>query len=87
MDQKSKWTGILFLDVLLFLLALRMNDLLLYIAVIVLSFFIYRDGNTALFKKYDERKKQKQADYKLIQEAAKETICLDQLLKKKRELK
>lgn len=48
-----------------------------------LSFFIYKNGNAVLFKEYDERKKQKYEEYKVVQQAAKETIRTGKLLKKK----
>ncbi|MBO0470436.1 hypothetical protein JZO66_07750 [Enterococcus sp. DIV0242_7C1] len=86
MNEKGKWFMLLFLDILLFIIAMATNIIPIYFLVILLSFFIYKDGNAVLFKEYDERKKQKYEEYKLIQDAAKETIRTGKLLKKKREL-
>ncbi|MCA5014335.1 MULTISPECIES: hypothetical protein [unclassified Enterococcus] len=86
MNEKGKWFTLLFVDILLFIIAMATNIIPIYFLVILLSFFIYKDGNAVLFKEYDERKKQKYEEYKLIQDAAKETIRTGKLLKKKREL-
>ncbi|MFD1901202.1 hypothetical protein GQR36_16500 [Enterococcus termitis] len=56
MSQKGKWTLLLFVDILLFLLAITTTLTPIYFLVILLSFFIYKDGNAVLFKEYDERK-------------------------------
>lgn len=86
MSQKGKWLVLLFVDILLFIVAMATNNTPLYFLVILLSFFIYRKGNPVLFKEYDDRKKQKYEEYKIVQEAAKETIHTGKLLKKKKEL-
>ncbi|MGX7245537.1 hypothetical protein ACWOC1_11915 [Enterococcus quebecensis] len=83
MNQKRTWTALLFLDIILFLLALSINIVPLYFLVIFLSFFIYKNGNAVLFKEYDERKKQKYEEYKVVQNAVKETIRKGNILKKK----
>ncbi|MEI5993920.1 hypothetical protein A5880_001478 [Enterococcus sp. 4G2_DIV0659] len=74
---------LLFLDTLLFLLALSMNIILFYFLVILLSFFIYKNGYQSLFKEYDESRKQKYEEYRLVQEAAKKVIRSGKLLSKK----
>ncbi len=86
MDQKGKWMLLLFLDILLFICALSINILPLYFLVMLLSFFIYKNGNAVLFKEYDDRKKQKYVEYKVVQEAAKESIRTGKIIKKKKEL-
>ncbi|WP_086445338.1 MULTISPECIES: hypothetical protein [Enterococcus] len=86
MDQKGKWMLLLFTDILLFILALSINITPLYFLVMILSFYIYKNGNAVLFKEYDERKKQKYEEYKVVQDAAKEAIRTGNLLKKKKEL-
>ncbi|EOH95953.1 hypothetical protein UAY_03379 [Enterococcus moraviensis ATCC BAA-383] len=86
MDPKAKWMLLLFMDVLLFILALSINITPLYFLVIILSFYIYKNGNAVLFKEYDERKKQKYEEYKVVQDAAKQAIRKGNLLKKKKEL-
>ncbi|WP_375180394.1 hypothetical protein [Enterococcus rotai] len=86
MDQKGKWMLMLFTDILLFILALSINITPLYFLVMILSFYIYKNGNAVLFKEYDERKKQKYEEYKVVQDAAKEVIRTGNLLKKKKEL-
>ncbi|MEI5990502.1 hypothetical protein A5881_001995 [Enterococcus termitis] len=86
MDQKGKWMLLLFLDILLFICALSINILPLYFLVMLLSFFIYKNGNAMLFKEYDDRKKQKYEEYKVVQEAAKESIRTGKIIKKKKEL-
>lgn len=86
MDQKGKWMLLLFLDILLFICALSINILPLYFLVMLLSFFIYKNGNAVLFKEYDDRKKQKYEEYKVVQEAAKESIRTGKIIKKKKEL-
>lgn len=86
MDQKGKWMLLLFTDILLFILALSINITPLYFLVMILSFYIYKNGNAVLFKEYDERKKQKYEEYKVVQDAAKEVIRTGNLLKKKKEL-
>ncbi len=86
MDQKGKWMLLLFTDILLFILALSINITPLYFLVMILSFYIYKNGNAVLFKEYDERKKQKYEEYKVVQNAAKEAIRTGNLLKKKKEL-
>ncbi|GGC96218.1 hypothetical protein [Enterococcus wangshanyuanii] len=86
MNEKGKWLILLFADVLLFIVAMATNVTPIYFLVILLSFFIYKDGNAVLFKEYDERKKQKYEEYRLVQDAAKETLRTGKLLKKKREL-
>ncbi|MFD2307405.1 hypothetical protein [Enterococcus termitis] len=83
MSQKGKWTLLLFVDILLFLLAITTTLTPIYFLVILLSFFIYKDGNAVLFKEYDERKKQKYEEYKRVQEAAQATIRTGKLLKRK----
>ncbi len=74
---------LLFLAILLFIGALSLNSMPMYFLVMFLSFFIYKNGNAVLFKEYDERKKQKYEEYKVVQQAAKETIRTGKLLKKK----
>lgn len=86
MNQKGKWMTLLFLDSFLFILALSTNITPLYFLVMILSFYIYKNGNAVLFKEYDERKKQKYEEYKVVQDAAKEVIRTGNLLKKKKEL-
>ena len=86
MDQKGKWMLLLFTDILLFILALSINITPLYFLVMILSFYIYKNGNAVFFKEYDERKKQKYEEYKVVQNAAKEAIRTGNLLKKKKEL-
>lgn len=86
MDPKAKWMLLLFMDVLLFILALSINITPLYFLVMILSFYIYKNGNAVLFKEYDERKKQKYEEYKVVQDAAKQAIRKGNLLKKKKEL-
>lgn len=86
MNQKGKWTLLLLIDILLFILALSINVIPFYLLVMFLSFFIYKNGSAVLFKEYDDRKKQKYEEYKVIQGAAKETIRTGKLLKKKKEL-
>ncbi|OTN88743.1 hypothetical protein A5819_001235 [Enterococcus sp. 7E2_DIV0204] len=86
MDQKGKWMLLLFTDILLFILALSINITPLYFLVMILSFYIYKNGNAVLFKEYDERKKQKYEEYKVVQNAVKEAIRTGNLLKKKKEL-
>ncbi|MBM7690375.1 hypothetical protein BCR24_14955 [Enterococcus ureilyticus] len=83
MNQKTKWMMLLFLAILLFIGALSLNSMPMYFLVMFLSFFIYKNGNAVLFKEYDERKKQKYEEYKVVQQAAKETIRTGKLLKKK----
>lgn len=83
MEQKGKWLLLLFIDILLFICALSLNITALYFLVILLSFFIYKNGNAVLFKEYDDRKKQKYEEYKVVQEAAKESIRTGKILKKK----
>lgn len=86
MNQKGKWMTLLFLDSFLFILALSINIVPLYLLVMLLSLFIYKNGNAVLFKEYDDRKKQKYEEYKVVQNAAKEAIQTGKLLKKKKEL-
>lgn len=83
MNQKTKWMMLLFLAILLFIGALSLNSMPMYFLVMFLSFLIYKNGNAVLFKEYDERKKQKYEEYKVVQQAAKETIRTGKLLKKK----
>ncbi|OJG53301.1 hypothetical protein RV06_GL000705 [Enterococcus haemoperoxidus] len=86
MNQKGKWMTLLFLDSFLFILALSINIVPLYLLVMLLSLFIYKNGNAVLFKENDDRKKQKYEEYKVVQNAAKEAIQTGKLLKKKKEL-
>ncbi|WP_086314715.1 hypothetical protein A5821_002325 [Enterococcus sp. 7F3_DIV0205] len=83
MTQKGKWMILLFVDSLLFILALSINIVPLYFLVMLLSFVIYKYGNPVLFKEYDDRKKQKYKEYQVVQEAAKKVIRTGKLLKKK----
>lgn len=65
MDPKAKWMLLLFMDVLLFILALSINITPLYFLVMILSFYIYKNGNAVLFKEYDERKNKNMKNIKL----------------------
>jgi hypothetical protein len=86
MTLKGKWLLLFFIDNLLFFTALAIDSLPMYFFVIALSFYIYKNGRTILFKEYDERKKRKLAEYQLVQEAVKKTIRTSRLFKKEKEL-
>lgn len=68
MMDKSKifWNALLFLTVLLYLLALFKDILWLYFGVMLLAFFIYRNGQKHLFKEYDEKRRKKQEDFEKL---------------------
>lgn len=74
MSEKGRWTALLFCDLLLFLLALSVNNYLLYLIVMLLSLWIYKEGNPIIFKEYEERKKQKLAKYQEAQNSAGSTV-------------
>lgn len=83
MTQKSSWLSLLFADILLFLLGITTNSFLCYGGVLLLSFYIYKNGDAILFKEYNERRQQKRQAYQVAQTAVKTTIQTGQLLKKK----
>ncbi|MTD40450.1 hypothetical protein GIX45_17860 [Erwinia sp. CPCC 100877] len=87
MTTKVKWLLLFFIDNLLFLVALATNSILVYVLVIALSFYVYKNGSSVLLKEYNERKKRRQAEYRLVQEAAKKTIRTGRLLKSRRSCK
>lgn len=74
MTEKAKWTALLFCDLLLFLFALNINNYFLYFIVILLSLWIYKEGNPIIFKEYEERKKQKLVEYQKIKDSASSTV-------------
>lgn len=82
MNEKIKWNVLLFIDILLFILALITEFYPMYFVVIVLSFFIYKEGNPILFKEFDAKRKEKYQQYKIVQEAANQAVKTKRLFKK-----
>lgn len=82
--EKLKWTALLLMAVVLFLVSLSTQVYTLNIIVIGLSLHIYKNGNSILFREYEERQNKKLEDVKLVREATQTVLESNKIFKKRR---
>lgn len=76
------WFTILFFTIVLFVLNLSLQILSLNIIIIAISIVIYKNGSPIMFSEYEEKRKKKIEDSKVIREAANEVLKAGNLFKK-----
>ncbi|MEG2254309.1 MAG: hypothetical protein RSC33_03170 [Vagococcus sp.] len=72
--EKFKWTALLFIALLSFVLAIATGNMAFNFVAIGLGVIIYKNGDNILFEKYNERVAEKKEQAKIFKEASKKII-------------
>lgn len=81
-NKKVFWLLLLFIAILLFILSIATGYTLFSIISLVLGVFIYKNGDSILFKEYNEKSKRKREQIMIVREASKTIIKDNTLIKK-----